>query len=401
MPTIHLEYQTAEVFTPLDRPARYKGLKGGRGSGKSHDRAQEAVLEMVEDPDLRFVCIREIQRSLEYSAKALVEAKIRSMGVGSLFWIGEREIRRLGGHGVMIFEGMQNHTAESMKSLEGFGRAWVEEAHTLSQKSIEILTPTIRDPGSEIWFTWNPQNEDDPVERLLVQDPPPDSIVVHANYTENPFLDPVMREEAELLRVRDPDAFAHIWQGGYRGVSDAQVLKGRYRVDEFTPQPEWDGPYHGADWGFSQDPTAVVRFWIGDRRLWIEYEAFGVGVEMQDLPRLFEQIPNVKKYRIRADNARPETIAYMKRKGFDIIAAKKWKGSVEDGVEWLRGAFDEIVIHVRCTRMQDEAKFWSFKQDRLTNDPLPILKPGHDHGWDAVRYGASPLIKKGPTVAIL
>ena len=164
---VSLEIATPRWCLPLLQPRRYKGAKGGRSSGKSHFYAEYLVQEMVEDPDLRFVCIREVQRSLRYSAKALIEDKIRKLGVSHLFDPLDREIRRRGGKGVVIFEGMQNHTADSIKSLEGFRRCWVEEAHNLSKRSLELLTPTIRAEGSEIWFSWNPETPDAPVEKLF------------------------------------------------------------------------------------------------------------------------------------------------------------------------------------------------------------------------------------------
>ena len=152
---------------PFRQPARYKGASGGRSSGKSHFFAEEAVEAMVNDPSLRFVCIREVQRSLKFSAKSLIESKIWALGVGHLFTVLEREIRRNDGTGVMIFEGMQDHTSESIKSLEGFGRAWVEEAQSISQRSLDLLLPTIRAEGSEIWFSWNPNQPTDPVDAFF------------------------------------------------------------------------------------------------------------------------------------------------------------------------------------------------------------------------------------------
>jgi len=357
-----------------------------------------AVEDMVTDPSLRFVCIREVQRSLKFSAKALIESKIRELGVSECFEILQTEIRRKGGTGVMIFEGMQDHTADSLKSLEGFGRAWVEEAQSLSKRSLELLTPTIRAPGSEIWFSWNPENDHDPIDEFLIKGAPENAVVVAVNYTANPWVSPEMIEEAERMRRVDPDAYAHIWLGGYNKRSAAQVLAGKWTIDEFTPSPEWDGPYYGADWGFSQDPTVLVRFWLADSRLWIEHEAGGVGVELDETPALFDKVPGSREHTIRADNARPETIRHIANHGFKIIPAPKGKisvkGSVEEGVTWLR-SHEQIVIHPRCKRAAEEARLWSYKVDKQTGDPLPTLVDAHNHVWDAVRYGAAPMISKG------
>lgn len=380
----------------LDKPSRYKGAKGGRASGKSHFFAEKAVVEMLEDPDLRFVCIREIQRSLRFSAKSLVESKIRAWGLeDSVFRILDREIRRLGGDGIMIFEGMQDHTAESLRSLEGFGRAWVEEAQSISDKSLSLLLPTIRTPGSEIWFSWNPNQPDDPVEQLLVENTPDNAIIRHVDYTQNPLIEPVMIEEAERLRSVDPDAYAHVWLGEYDFKSDAKVLAGKYRVDEFEPKGEWDGPYHGADFGFAQSPTTLVRCWIGDRRLWIDRESYKVGLELDHTAQQWQQdIPGHEKHVIRADSARPESISYLERHGVPkITGVDKWKGSVEDGVAHLR-QYEEIVIHARCKHAQEEARLYSYKVDKRTGDVLPKIEDRHNHIWDAVRYALAPIIQK-------
>ena len=189
---------------------------------------------MVCDPNLRFVCIREVQRSLKFSAKSLVEGKIRTLGVPHLFDVLEREIRRRDGEGVMIFEGMQDHTAESIKSLEGFGRAWVEESQSISQRSLDMLIPTIRTEGSEIWFSWNPELPSDPVDAFFAGKPV-GSVHVHTTYRDNPFCPDVMRTEATRLAAVDADSHEHIWGGGY-------FLGGNGRVySAFKNKPYPDG----------------------------------------------------------------------------------------------------------------------------------------------------------------
>jgi phage terminase large subunit len=163
-------------------------------------------------------------------------------------------------------------------------------------------------------------------------------------------------------------------------------------VDEFTPDGNWDGAYFGADWGFASDPTALVKAWIYQGRLFIEAEAYGVGVEIDHLPNLFDTVDGSRKHTIRADSARPETISYMKRAGFRIQPAAKGKGSVEDGIAFLRG-FAEIVIHTRCKNAINEFRLFSFKTDRLSGDVLPQLIDAHNHTIDAVRYALEPVMK--------
>lgn len=369
-------------------------------SGKSHFFAELVVEACVIDPDTSVVCIRETQKSLVFSAKKLIENKIHSMGVSYLFEILKTEIRCLNGTGIIIFQGMADHTADSIKSLEDFMIAWVEEAQTLSLRSIKLLRPTIRSEKivdgvllkSEIWFSWNPDQPEDAVDAFF-KNPPDDSVVVHVNYDENPFFPQTLYDEMASDLKRDPDGFAHVWLGEYNTRSDAQIFSGKWRVDEFTPQDDWERPYFGADWGFSQDPTTLTKSWVHDNKLYIEYEAWGIGVEIEDTPKFFDKIPDSRKYVIRADNSRPETISHVKRRGFQIKAANKWTGCVEDGITFIR-SFDEIIIHTRCKRMQHEARTYSYKICNRTGDVLPDIVKKNDHLWDSIRYALDPLIKR-------
>lgn len=392
-----MEIQTPRWALPLLPPKRYKGAKGGRASGKSHFMAELLVEEHVMDAEHQSVCIREIQKSLKFSAKKLIESKIEAMGVGHLFDVQTTEIRRKGGSGLIIFQGMQDHTADSIKSLEGFDRAWVEEAQSMSHRSLELLIPTIRKDTSEIWFSWNPDQPSDAVEQLLTQQDNEDAVVVHVNYTDNPWCPDVMAKQADWQRRSDYERFAHIWLGGYNTKSEAQVFAGRWRVDEFEPTPEWDGPYQGLDFGFSADPTAFVRCWIHQNTLYIEHDPGRVGLELdKTAPYIAQAVPDADKYATRADSARPESINYLQRHGMPrVTGVDKWSGSVEDGVEHLK-TYDEIVIHTRCRDMQEEARLYSYKVDKRSGDILPKLEDAHNHRWDAVRYALAPMIKRKP-----
>jgi phage terminase large subunit len=400
MATVALDIPTAEWALPLLEPARYKGASGGRSSGKSHFFAELAVEEMLCDPSLRFVCIREVQRSLKFSAKSLVESKIRSVVPGheDHFEILTTEIRRRGGTGVMIFEGMQDHTADSLKSLEGFGRAWVEEAQSISQRSLDLLLPTIRAPGSEVWFSWNPDQPEDPVDRFFEGDPE-GAVRMHSTYLDNPFCPDVMLTEAERMERVDLDAYAHIWLGEYNVKNEARVLAGKYRVDEFDVPLDrhgsstWDGPYHGCDHGFAQDPRTLVRCWVDGRRLYVEHESYHVGLSIDRAATQWEaDVPGFSGYVVRAESAEPGTNDYLQRHGVPRIeGVKKWQGSVEDGIAHLR-QYDEIVIHKRCVNTIQEARLYSYKVDKRTGDILPKIEDRHNHCIDAIRYALAPLI---------
>ena len=278
-----LKIQTPEWAVPLLQPARYKGAHGGRGSGKSHTFAEMLIEAHIMDQTSRSVCVREVQKSLAQSVKRLLELKIEQMNAGAYFEVQEAVIKSKKGDGLIIFQGMQNHTADSIKSLEGYDRAWVEEAQSLSQRSLDLLRPTIRKPGSELWFTWNPNQASDPVDVLLRGDrPPPDAIVREVNYQDNPWFPDVLKAEMEYDRARDPDKYKHVWLGGYVSNSEARVFR-NWRIEEFEAPADATHRF-GADWGFASDPTVLIRCHIIGRTLFVDYEAYRVGCEIVDTP---------------------------------------------------------------------------------------------------------------------
>lgn len=217
-----LRLETPRVFAPLLKRARYKGAYGGRGSGKSHFFAERIVVESIERRGLRTVCIRESLRSLKESSKLLIEDKIQSLGVGSYFRVLNDRIETPG-DGLIIFQGMQDHTAESIKSLEGFHRAWMEEAQTISLRSLSLLRPTIRAEGSEILASWNARRKTDAVDEFFRGNKPEGAIVVKANWRDNPWFPKVLEEERKLDLERYPDRYEHIWEGEY-----AKAFEGAY-----------------------------------------------------------------------------------------------------------------------------------------------------------------------------
>jgi len=373
----------APVFQPLFNPSRYKAAHGGRGSGKSHVFAEMLVRRCVEAAPVRAVCIREVQRSLDQSVKRLVEDKIQALGLGAAFRVQADRILAPGG-GRIIFQGMQNHTAESIKSLEGYDIAWVEEAQSLSARSLELLRPTIRKPGSELWFSWNPTRPDDPVDQLFRGGAaPPGTALVEANWSDNPHFPAVLRAEMEWDRDRDPDKHQHVWLGGYRRVSEARVFR-NWRVEAFEA-PAGTRFLFGADWGFARDPTVLVRCFLVGRTLHVDHEAHAVGCEIDRTPALFDTVPGARDWPITADSARPETISFLQRHGFPRLrAAAKGPGSVEEGIAFLRSC--DMVVHPRCRHLIDELALYSWRTDPHTGEILPLLEQRENHAIDALRY---------------
>ncbi len=359
----------------------YKGAKGGRASGKSHFFAELLVDKIVADPDIQAVCVREIQKSLKFSAKKLIEDKIYKFKLGHLFEITQTEIKRKNGRGIIIFQGLQDHTADSIKSLEGFDICWTEEAQSISKRSMELLIPTIRKDTAELWFSWNPRYENDPVEELFRTDDP-DFICVHVNYTDNPFCPEKSKKDAARAKSRNIEDYSHIWLGNYENNSEARVFK-NWTIEEFEA-PKGVHLRFGADWGFSVDPTVLVRCYLVGRTLYVDHEAHMVGCEIVNTPDLFMTIPESEKWPIVADCARPETISHMRNNGFPkIMGAAKGPKSLEDGIEWLKSM--DIIVHPRCKHTIDELSLYKYKTDE--NDKvLPILEDKHNHVIDALRY---------------
>ncbi|MBE1237484.1 PBSX family phage terminase large subunit [Phaeovibrio sulfidiphilus] len=383
------------AFRPLFRPARYKVFYGGRGAAKSWAFARALVALSARTP-CRVLCARELQVSIRESVHRLLCDQIDELGYGELFERKKSEIRSRAG-GEFIFKGLR-HNASEIKSLEGVDICWVEEAQSVSKNSWDLLVPTIRKEGSEIWVSFNPENPDDDTYRRFVRHPPENAIVVKVTWRDNPWFPETLRAEMETCRRTDPDAFAHIWEGEPKRISDAQVFRDRYVVEAFETPPVARF-LHGADWGFARDPTVLVRAFTHEKRLYVDREAWGIGVELDRLPDLFDTIDTARHWPIRADSARPETIAHMKRRGFNISPAKKWPGSVEDGLAVLRG-FETVVVHPRCVHTADEMRLYSYKVDRVSGAVLPVLADQNDHCIDALRYALDETIRNRTAIRI-
>jgi len=382
--TIELPPWAAE-FSP---PARHKIAYGGRGSSKSWVFARLALIAAMQRK-IRILCCRELQNSIKQSVLQLLREQIEMCGLQAYYDVGQNYLRCRNGS-EFIFAGLRANSAE-IKSTEGISICWVEEAQGVSEESWKFLIPTIRSPNSEIWISFNPSMESDSTYQRFVLNPPAGSIVHRVNWQDNPWFPDVLRAEMEQMRRTDMDAYLHIWEGACVLHSEAQVLAGKCVVDDFTPGSDWDGPYYGADWGYSVDPTTLVKCWVHARHLYVEHEAYGHRVDLDALPGLFDLVPGSRQHVIRADSARPETIAHMVKRGYRVHAAVKGPGSIEDGIALLRG-FDGIVIHPRCAHALEESRLWQWAVDRLSGDILPKLKPGNDHCWDAIRYAMEPLL---------
>lgn len=369
------------------RKARYKIAYGGRGSAKSWSIARLLLLKAYREKK-RVLCTREFQSSIADSVHLLLSEQIEMMELSG-FSVKRTEITHENGSSI-YFKGLAINP-HNLKGNEGVDLVWAEEAEKISDTSWKKLIPTIRKEDSEIWISFNPEFVTDPTFiRFYGGNAPKGAIVCEVNHDKNPWFPKVLREEMDRDYERDPDYANHVWAGKPITYSEAQVLTGKWIVKEFTPELFWDGPYYGVDWGFSTDPLCGVKVWVYADSLYIEEEVYGYGV---DIPyNLLCKLPGIRTHVVRADNAWPETIESTRRAGIPkIIPVDKFPGSVNEGIRWLRGR-KQIVIHPRCGNTHREAQLWRYKTDKA-NNVLPVLLPGNEHTWDAIRYAVAPLIR--------
>jgi phage terminase large subunit len=352
-----------------------------------------AIWGMVEP--LRILCTRELQVSIKESFHAELKSAIASEPwLEAHYSVGVDFIK--GANGTeFLFRGLRHNTS-AIKSLAKIDLTIVEEAEDVPEDSWLALEATVfRQAKSELWPIWNPRLDGSPVDKRFRKDPPPNAIIRKVNYSDNAFFP----DGLETLRLReqerlDPATYAHIWEGEYLTNSDAQVLSGKVRVAEFEPDADWQGPYLGGDFGFSQDPTAAVKCWINGPVLYVEYEAVKTGLELDDTAAFVTGlIPGFDREVSRWDSSRPESISHLTRHGLPRASAcEKWPGSVEDGISYLR-SFAEIVVHPRCTSVVSETRLYSYKVDRLSGDVTSIIVDAHNHTMDAIRYALGPMIR--------
>lgn len=387
--------------------ADVRGAYGGRGSGKTRSFALMSAVRAYQwagnGAQGIILCGRQFMNSLADSSMEEIRAAITTQSwLTPFFDIGATYIRTsaaLPGRIDYRFSGLDRNI-DSIKSKARLKLAWIDEAEPVSEAAWTRLIPTLREADSELWVTWNPERDDSATHRRFREVRDPRARIAALNWQDNPWFPEVLDRQRRRDAAQRPDSYHHVWEGGFLRRTEAQVLKGRIVQADFVPLPHWGGPYFGADWGFSVDPTVLIKCWVDGRRLYVEEEAHGHEVAIDDTPRLFARIAGAQEHVIRADNSRPETINFIARHGFPrCIAAEKWPGSVEDGVEHLR-SYESIVIHSRCVHAFREAVGWSYQTDRLTGDVLPILRPGDDHVWDAVRYALAPLIRRRGPAAV-
>lgn len=382
----------------LRQPSRYKVIYGGRGSGKSRNVASE-LLQRAAMRSLRILCCREIQKSINDSVKRLLDDRRRELEYLNItktnfFKSTKTELSTSFGS-LFIFAGLRSNI-ESIKSMEAIDICWVEEAQTISRESLEILIPTIRKEGSEIWFTMNPRYKTDPIytDFIGTDTPRPDTKLFNVNWRNNPWFPKVLHKELLYDLNRDRGKYNHVWEGQILEHDESKIFKHdvHWEIGDVPDAPEGTQVRYGADWGEGQtDPTTLIRTWMDhDKRIiYINREYWELEAEYHMIAAGFKRTMGSEwRTVIRGDSARPGLIKHLKRAGLSIIGAKKGAGSVMDGIEYLKSY--KIIVHPRCKHTIDEFNLYSYKINKRTEEILNEPEDKNNHCIDAERYALEP-----------
>lgn len=396
MTTAHIDLPL-KVAQNFAQPARHRVLYGGRGSAKSRSFAKMSAVKGLQFAEAGrqgvILASREHLNSLDESSLAEIKLAIASEPfLLDYYDVGERYVRTKNRLVEYAFAGLR-HNLESIKSKANILLNWTDEAENVSEVAWRKLVPTIRAEGSENWVSYNPESPESATHKRFRVDTPSQCIVTKLNWRDNPWFTKELNQERLDDQKFRPETYDHVWEGDFLTLTDAQIFHGHHEVMEFEPGNLWDGPYFGLDWGFANDPTAATEVYIHDNCLWVRREAGRTKLELdQTAEYIKDRMPLASLHTIRADNARPESISYVSRDGLGgLIAADKWQGSVQDGIEFLK-SFDKIYIHPECEQTAREFRLYSYKTDRLTGDILPVIVDAHNHFIDSIRYGVQPLI---------
>lgn len=378
-----VDVQIGAAFGPLFSPARYKALYGGRGTAKSYGISTALALISSKERK-RVVCGRQFQNSIRDSSKSTIENRIKALNLHRDFNVTHNEIVHRKTESRFTFVGLERNK-DSIKSLDDVDIFWIEEARNVSNESLEIIIPTIRKPGSEIWASWNPVLADDPIDNFFRgAHPPKNAYIKHVTVDDNPwFYQTPMVEEMERLKLANYRRYKHVWLGEYDEMDDSRIFT-NWEVGRM-PIGDKDRPYFGLDFGFSGDPSALIKVYVFPKQniVYISQEMYG-RYTLTELPEMMMTVDECRRFPIVCDNSRPEDIQFLRTKGFNAVASKKGAGSIKTGINWLLGY--KIIIAPECMNMRNEARLYSWQTEKLTGKVLPVTCDSDNHGWDAVRY---------------
>ena len=426
---IHFPPAFKDIFSPT---ASDKIYFGGRGSGKSWAIAGALILEAFDHYEM-ILCAREFQTSIADSVHPLLVQRIIDFGLRDYFKITDRQITCTRTGSKFRFAGLHNNPS-SVRSFEGVTKCWTEEAQRISTVSLRHLIPTIFRQSNipsllngtdgkrlttdcQLYISMNPESELDPIycnyikPNIRPDNAPadwkparPEWIVERVNFDQNPYFPRGLDQERKFMLETDFESYQHVWLGDTLKIGAAIVFGTRIKQDG-SKEPlvhveTFDSPeahdamfYFGADFGFANDPSCLIRCFLRNGDLFIDQEWYGFHVELDSLPYWWGTVPLADKWPIYCDCSQPATISYMSNQGFNALPAEKWPGSVEDGIRALKG-FRRIVVHERCVHTAQEFRLYRYKTDK-NETVLPVLEPGNDHVIDSCRYALWEWIKEG------
>lgn len=395
--------QAAEVVAdfpaklrPLFAPRRYKVLYGGRGGAKSWGVARALLLQAAQRP-LRILCAREVQKSMRDSVHRLLKDQIAALGLEAFYEVLDTEIRGANGS-LLLFTGLQSHTVDSIKSFEGVDIVWVEEAHGVSGKSWDVLIPTIRKQGSEIWLTLNPDMDTDETYVRFIATPSEDTWLCEVNWRDNPWFPQVLEEERLKHQARDPDGYQNVWEGKplrvaagaiYRHEIDALFADGRICPVTYDPllpvHTVWDlgwndamaiimaqrGPHDVRIIDYIEDSNRTLDWYVAQ----LERRTYRWGTDF---------LPHDGRTRnFQTGKSTEETLRALGRKSVQVLAST----SVEEGIKAARLIFPRCYFDkARTTRLVECLKRYRRDINSRTNEPVGPLHDEFSHGADVFRY---------------
>jgi len=397
MSSASLEIRLPDKLLPLFNPCRYKILHGGRGSSKSWSVAR-ALITLAAAKPLRVLCARETQKSIQESVHRLLKDQIEAMGLAHLFDIQETKI--LGKNGSdFAFAGIRQQGVANLKSFEAVDICWVEEAQVVTDKSWDVLIPTIRKPGSEIWITFNPELDDDPTYKRFVLDPPESAWVQQVNWSDNPWFPQVLEAERLHMKQRDPIGYQTTWEGKCRPAVEGAIYAGEI-ADALDKYRVCNVPYDPGlkvhvifDLGWN-DSTAIILAqrhlseiriieYIEDSHRTIDWFSAELMNKRLNWGKLW--IPHDGKHKNLQTGKSIE----------DVLRALGWNvgivpnQSVEIGIKVTRQAFPRVYFDkIKAAPLLQRLKRYRRNVPVTTNEPTSPLHDENSHGADAFRYMA-------------
>jgi len=396
-------------------------LRGGRGSTKSTFVAEQIILGIINDPTANAIAIRKTANTIRTSVLETLLFAIDMLGVDKYFdhIKSPSEITYLPTGQKIIMRGLDEPSKlKSIKLRKGYFKyLWFEEGEEYSGlEEIRSVKQSVLRGGDKFveFFTYNPPRNPNHWVNKVQDEINDDRLIHHSNYQEVPrhWLGEKFFADAEKLKINNFEAYQHEYGGIPIGNPEEIIFSGKYEVAKFETPPINDlymnRLFYGADWGFANDPTVLIRLFIMDNNLYIDKEIYGYQTQIDDLPALFDQIPDSRRWQIKADNSRPETISYLARRGFNIEGASKSSDRSEgetkssliiDGIEYIKG-FNKVIIHEDCKKVLEEFQNYSYKIDKNTKEVLPVVNDtaGWDHGIDAIRYALVDYIKQNISI---